>query len=73
MLHFHLQRALRTLLKIKQITLNHEADKSVIMEPFRVNKHTHIHTHTVEDSERLSILKEKNYGSVIHAVYTRAL
>lgn len=42
------------------------------MEPFWVNKHTHTHTHTVEDSERLSILKEKNYGSVIHTVYTRA-
>lgn len=73
MLYFHLQRALRTLLKLKQITLIHEADESVIMEPFWVNKHTHTHTHTAEEPERLSILKEKDYRSVTHAVYTRAL
>lgn len=69
MLYFHLQRALRTLLKLKQITLIHEADKSVTMEPFWVNKHTH----TKEESERLSALKEKNYRSVIHAVHTSVL
>lgn len=36
----------------------YEADKNVTTQPFRVNTQTH--THIEEESERLSILKEKN-------------
>lgn len=48
----------------------YKADKSITMEPFWVDTKTYTHTQS-RRSDRLSKLKENNYESVSHAIYTR--